>query len=55
MTDDEIKDFMKNQLERQNEWRQLYIKQKKQKVKDTNILTKEARRISMKKYRESLV
>jgi hypothetical protein len=55
MTDDEMKDFMKNQLERQNEWRQLYIKQKKQKVKDTNILTKEARRISMKKYRESLV
>ena len=49
-----MKDFMKNQLERQNEWRQLYIKQKKQKVKDTNILTREARRESMRKYKARL-
>lgn len=50
-----MKDFMKNQLERQKEWRELYIKQKKQKVKEYNILTKEARRISMRKYKASLV
>ena len=55
MTDDEMKDFMKNQLEKQKEWRELYFKQKKQKVKEYNILTKESRRISMRKYKASLV
>jgi hypothetical protein len=36
MTDDEMKLFIKNQVERQTEWRNLFIKQKKERIKNKN-------------------
>jgi hypothetical protein len=54
MTDDEMKDFYTNQLERQKEWKELFKQQKARQKKEENVLLRDIRRESMRKYKARL-
>jgi len=54
MTDDEMNDFYKNQLGKQKEWRELFKQQKARQKKEENVLLRDIRRESMRKYKARL-
>jgi hypothetical protein len=54
MTDDEMKDFYINQLGKQKEWKELFKEQKAKQKKEENILLRDIRRESMRKYKARL-
>lgn len=54
MTDDEMKDFYINQLGKQKEWKELFKEQKAKQKKEQNILLRDIRRESMRKYKARL-
>jgi len=54
MTDDEMKDFYTNQLQRQKEWKELFKQQKARQKKEENVLLRDIRRESMRKYKARL-
>jgi hypothetical protein len=54
MTDDEMKDFYINQLGKQKEWKELFKEQKAKQKKEENILLRDIRRESVRKYKARL-
>jgi hypothetical protein len=54
MTDDEMKDFYINQLGKQKEWKELFKEQKAKQKKEENVLLRDIRRESMRKYKARL-
>ena len=49
-----MNDFYKNQLGKQKEWRELFKQQKARQKKEENVLLRDIRRESMRKYKARL-